>query len=246
MFKNRTYLEPITILDRNRADVAAAEGIVFVKRLKRFTERQGEGFAMVAMKSSDAEADVAAFEKAGAGGSPVFRFSRQARVPDGSEREVGFATGFADFPTAPDTTFFVCQHLSEDVLYQPSYVEHSNGAQGVTAVVAVADKPADFQALLRTATDNTHATVIEDGVKVEANGRSLFILTPDAFLARYQIDAPNPRRGLRLAGFEIAVSDLNRAGRYAGNSARRQEDRIVVPPAPGLSAVIAFGRGLDA
>ena len=49
-FKNRTYLEPITILDRNRADMAAAEGIVFVKRLKRFTERQGEGFAMVALE----------------------------------------------------------------------------------------------------------------------------------------------------------------------------------------------------
>ena len=246
LFKNRTYLEPITILDRNRADMAAAEGIVFVKRLKRFTERQGEGFAMVAMKSSDAEADVAAFAKAGAGGSPVFRFSRQARLPDGGEREVGFATGFADFPMAPDTTFFVCQHLSEDVLYQASYVEHPNGAEGVMAVVAVADEPAEFHAMLRTATDNMETTVFETGVKVEANGQSVLILTPDAFLARYRIDAPNPRRGLRLAGFEIAVSDLNRAGRYASNSAKRHEDRIVVPPAPGLGAVIAFQRGADA
>jgi hypothetical protein len=246
LFKNRTYLEPITILDRNRADMAAAEGIAFVKRLKRFTERHGEGFAMVAIKSTDAEADVAAFVKAGAGGPPVFRFSRQARLPDGSEREVGFATGFADFSVAPDTTFFVCQHLSEDVLYQPSYVEHSNGAQGVAAVVAVAEEPTDFQTVLKTATDNTETTIIEGGVKVEANGQSLVILTRDAFLTRFQVDAPNPRRGLRLAAFEVAVSDLNRAGRYAGNAAKRHEDRIVIPTAPGLGAVVAFQRGSDA
>ena len=48
-FENRTYFEPITILDRAAADIAAAEGVFFVRRIKRFTERQGEGFAMLAL-----------------------------------------------------------------------------------------------------------------------------------------------------------------------------------------------------
>lgn len=245
-FKNRTYLEPITTLDRNRADMAAAEGIAFVKRLKRFTERQGEGFAMVALKSTDAEADHVAFTKAAAGGPPPFRFNRQARLPDGAESEVGFVLAFADFLTAPDATFFVCQHLAEDVLYQPSYIEHPNGALGVATVVAVAENPIDFQAVLKVATDNSEPTAIESGVKVEADGQSFLILTREGFRARYAIDPPNPRRGLRFAAFETTVLDLDRAARYAGNPAKRHEDRIVVPAAPGLGAVVAFRRVLDA
>jgi hypothetical protein len=245
-FKNHTYLEPITILDRNRADMAAAEGIAFVKRLKRFTERQGEGFAMVALKSKDADADLAAFTKAAAAVQPVFRFSRQARLPDGSEPEIGFALAFADFPTAPDATFFVCQHLAEDVLYQPSYVEHSNGAIGISAVVAVAEDPTDFQPVLKVVTDNSEIAAIDSGVKAEGDGQSFLILTREGFRARYEIDPPNPRRGLRFAAFEMTVLDLDRVARYAGSSAKRHEDRIVVPAAPGLGAVIAFRRVLDA
>jgi len=245
-FKNRTYLEPLTILDRNRADMAAAEGIAFVKRLKRFTERQGEGFAMVALKSKDADADLAAFAEAGAGGPPPFRFSRQARLPDGNEREAGFTLAFANFPTAPDAAFFVCQHLTEDVLYQPSYVEHPNGALGINAVIAVAENPVDFRAMLKVATDNSDLTIIDSGVNAEADGQSFLILTREGFRARYEIEPPNPRRGLLFAAFEMSVLDLDRAGRYTGSPAKRHEDRIVVPAAPGLGAVVAFRRALDA
>jgi hypothetical protein len=244
--KDRTCLEPITILDRNRADMAAAEGFAFVRRLKRFTERQGEGFAMVALKSEDAEADRAAFEKAAAGSQPTYRFSRMARLPDGTEREVGFVVAFADFPAAPDATFFVCQHLAADVLFQPEYLEHRNGALGINTVVAVAENPADFQAMLKVATDNSEITTIDAGVKAEADGRSLLILTREGFRARYDIDPPNPRRGLRFAAFEMSVLDLDRAARYAGSAAKRHEEKIVVPAAPGLGAVLAFRRVLDA
>jgi hypothetical protein len=198
------------------------------------------------MKSTDAEADAAAFAKAGAGSAAPFRFSRQARLTDGAEREVGFAVAFADFPTAPDAAFFVCQHLAEDILYQPSYMEHPNGAIGVSAVVAVAENPIEFQAMLRTATDNSETTTDEAGVKAEADGQSFVILTRDGFHGRYGIEAPNPRRGLRFAAFETTVLDLDRAARYAGSTAKRHDDRIVVPAAPGLGAVVVFRRVLDA
>ncbi|HWT31341.1 MAG TPA: VOC family protein, partial [Propylenella sp.] len=42
-FADRSFLEPITIVDRGAADMAAAEGFFFVRRIKRYTERQGEG-----------------------------------------------------------------------------------------------------------------------------------------------------------------------------------------------------------
>ena len=148
----------------------------------------------------------------------------------------------ADFPAAPDATFFVCQHLAEDVLYQPSYLEHSNGALGIGTIVAVAEKPEDFREMLTVATGQSELTTIEAGVKAEADGQSFLILTREGFRARYDLDPPNPRRGLLFAAFEMSVLDLDRAARYAGSSAKRHEDRIVVPAAPGLGAVIAFRR----
>jgi hypothetical protein len=245
-FKDRTCLEPITILDRNRADMSAAEGFAFVKRLKRFTERQGEGFAMVALRSEDAEADRTEFERANAGSQPTHRFSRMARLPDGSEREVGFVVAFADFPTAPDATFFVCQHLAQEVLFQPGYLEHGNGALGLSAVAAVAEDPASFRAMFATATGQKELTSAESGLEAEVDGQTLLVLTPAGFRARYDIDPPNPRRGLRFAAFEVKVANLDRAARYAGSAAKRHEDRIVVPTAPGLGSVIAFRRAPNA
>jgi hypothetical protein len=244
-FRNRTYLEPITVLDRNRADMAAAEGVTFVKRLKRFTERQGEGFAMLALKSDDAEADGAAFAKAGAGPGGAFRFTRLAKLPDGTESEVGFVLAFASQSSAPDATFFVCQHLSADTIFQPSYLEHPNGAAGISGVSLVAENPEEFRTTLATAIGDGEIASSDSGLEAELGQQGLRILTREAFRSRYEFDPPNPRRGLLFAAMEISVLDLDRAAGYAGSSAKRHEERVVVPAAPGLGAIIAFRRETD-
>ena len=173
----------------------------------------------------------------------MFRFSRQARLPDGSEREIGFALAFADFPAAPDATFFACQHLAEDVLFQPSYVEHPNGAHRDQRCRRRGGGPSRLSAdVLKVATGQPEIATIDAGVKAEGDGQSFLILTREGFRARYDIDPPNPRRGMLFAAFEMTVLDLDRAARYAGSSAKRHEDRIVVPAAPGLGAVVAFRR----
>ncbi len=244
-FKDRTYLEPITIHDRMATDMAAAEGVTFVKRMKRFTERQGEGFAMVALQSEDAEADRAAFEAAGIGGGPVYRFARMAKLPDGSEREIGVAVANAAFPAAADASFFTCQHLAKDALFQDAYLEHPNGALGLSAVAAVAENPADFHILLENVTGQRELRTTSFGVEADVDGQIFMILTPAGFHARYEIDPPNPRRGMLFAAFELKVLDLDRAARYAGRAAKRAEGRVVVPPGPGLNAVVAFRRTED-
>ncbi len=239
-FADRTFLEPITIVDRAAADMAAAEGLFFVKRIKRYTERQGEGFAMVALRSADAEADRADFERAGLGAGPVFRFTRKATMPDGSEAEVGFAIVGAEDAAAADAGFFACQHIATDALFQGPFLEHPNGAAGVSAVVAVAEKPAEFRKFLAAATGVPEPDEIEDGIESAVDGQAIAILTPAGFRARYGVPAPEPRRGLLFAAFDVVVADLDRAIGYAGPTASRQDGRIVIPPAPGLGATLAF------
>lgn len=244
-FENRTYLEPITILDRAAADMAAAEGVFFVRRVKRFTERQGEGFAMLAFRSDDADADRAAFEAAGIASGPVYRFVRNAILPDGSAQEIGVALAYVDHPGAPDATFFACQHLASEVLYQPAYLEHPNGALGVACVAAVAEDPAEFRDLLAAAARTSDVSAGEAGLQADIGEQSVLVLTPAGFRARYGLEPPDPRRGLLLAAFELTVADLDRAIGHAGPLAMRHEERIVVPPSSGLGAVLAFRARTD-
>jgi hypothetical protein len=143
-------------------------------------------------------------------------------------------------PVAADATFFLCQHLAQDVLFQPAYLEHPNGATGIAAVAAVAENPADFHILLTAAGGQRELRSTSFGVEAAVDGESLVVLTPDGFRARYGLEPPDPRRGLRFAAFDLLVTDLERAARHAGAKAERREDRIVVPPSPGLGAAIAF------
>ena len=244
-FENRTYLEPITIVDRAGADRAAAEGVLFVKRIKRFTERIGEGFAMLAMKSADAQADRKAFEADGMAAGPVHSLRRMAKGADGAEREIGFEVAHMEAPEAPDASFFACQHLDADLLFQPALMQHANGATGVAAVTAVAQRPGDFAKVLKGAVGAAELDESEAGIDAAGEGQSLAVVTPAAFRDRYGLDAPDPRKGLRLAAFDIAVSDIGRALGFAGPTAKRHGDRIVIPPSPGLGAVLAFGSVAD-
>jgi hypothetical protein len=245
-FGNRTYLEPITILDRAAADLAAATGNTFVKRLKRFSERRkGEGFAMVALKSDDAARDMLAFAEAGLAVGEVLSFERVATLPDGSERELGFALAFADEPSAPDAAFFACRHLAPEALFQPEYLEHPNGARGVASVVAVAENPADFHILLTAVTGQRELRSTSFGVEAVVDGQDVSILTPAGFRARYGVEPPDPRRGLLLAAFDIVVSDMGVAFARLGRDAARHEDRLVVRPGPGLAAVMGVREAND-
>lgn len=239
-FESRSYLEPITIQDRDAADRAAAEGLYFIKRIKRFMERQGEGMAMVALSSSDAEVDRAGFEKAGLSAGDTFRFRRKATLPDGSEREIGVTLAYADAPAAPDATIFACQHLDADLLFQPQYLAHPNTATGIEGATAVARDPAMFGDMLVAIGKGGVLNKGDSEISTEIDGQSISVMTPDAFRKRYDTDPPDPRRGLLFAAINLIVSDLSQAEAHGGGAAKRHAERVVVPPAPGLSAVVAF------
>jgi hypothetical protein len=242
-FQDRTFLEPVTVLDRATADFAAAEGNIFVRRLKRFTERHGEGMAMLALRSMDAEADRTAYQWGGLDAGNTFTFRRRAPATEGASREVGFTLAFAESAAAPDAAFFACQHLNPGALFEALPLVHPNGATGVATVVAVAQTPGDFRDFVATA-QGSRGSGSETGKR--ASGESVRVVSPQEFHARYGLAAPDPRRGLRFAAFEIAVADLATAASFAAGAAARFDEPVVVPPAPGLGVAMAFVGGGDA
>jgi hypothetical protein len=237
LFEDRSFLEAITIQDRHAADVAAAEGNTFVKRLKRFTERNGEGFAMLALAADDAEEARQGFDSAGFGSEAILRFSRLATLPDGSEREIGFRLAFAADSNAPDATVFACQHLAREVLFQPDYLRHANSATGIAGVIAAAQEPERFEGLFEAAMKRGSGAA---GEEATADDCRVSLLTPTEFRERYGIEAPDPRRGFVFAGVEIGVVDIDLAAACTGSGDRRDDGSIVIPPAPGLGALLVF------
>ena len=244
-FRNGTYLEPITFVDRNVADEAAANGVTFVTALKRFTERRGEGFAMLALRSNDAEKDAGDLEAAGIAGGPPFRFSRAATMPDGSEQEIGVVLVFAADERSPDATIFLCEKTAAGGFMDELFVSHPNGTEGVAGVTAVAEDTSAFRGLLSSTTGSSELEASRDGLGIKTGAGTVAVVTPAEFASRYGVVPPEPRRGLIFAAIDLHVADLDRAIGYAGPTAARHKGRIVVPPSPGLGAVLAFGNNQD-
>jgi len=238
-FQNRTYLEPITPIDRQTFDRGVAEGLVFLKRIKRSRARSPEGFVMLAMKTDDAAEDLKRYRKAGFAEGDLFTFVGRARDDDGNEQDYGIRLAFAGDERAPEAGIFACEPVGMTLNDGAHYTDHPNGAEGVVAVVLVAKNPADFHIFLSAATGQRELRSNSFLVELDLGGQKILAMTPQGFKARYGIAAPDPNKGMVFAGFEVAVSEMETARGYAPN-ARAHEGRLVVPPAPGLGTMLAF------
>jgi len=242
-FQNKTFLEPLAVADREKAEAAVVDGNIFVRRQDAYRFRHGEGFAMLALTSADADADQAAFAGQGFASGSVFGFKRQASLPDGSETTIGFRLAFAIDHRASDAMIFACQHLNPDALHDAASLVHANGALGVTGVYMAEVNPADFQYYLEATTGQRAIRASSLGIEADTPNGVVAILTPDGINALFGLSNSITIRGLRLCAFTLAVKDLDIVAKWfddQGIGYRRQAGRLIVDPAPGQGALIAF------
>ncbi len=242
-FKNNTYLEPLAVADREKAEAAIVDGNVFVRRQDAYRFRHGEGFAMLALTSTDADADQGEFVADGYATGPAYAFERKASLPDGSETTIGVRLASALDHRAPDAMIFTCQHLNPDSLRDPASCNHANGARGVTGVYMAEANPADFQYYLEATTGQREIRASSLGIEADTPNGVVAILTPDGINALFGLPQSATTRGLRLCAFTLAVESLDGVAKQfddQGIDYRRQAGRLVVDPAPGQGAVIAF------
>jgi hypothetical protein len=242
-FKNNTYLEPLALVDREKAEAAIVEGNIFVRRQDAYRFRYSEGFAMLALTSTDADADQAAFAALGYASGPASGFERKASAPDGSETTIGFRLAFAIDHRAPDAMIFACQHLNPQALSDPASREHANGALGVTGVYMAEANPADFQYYLEATTGQRAIRASSLGIEADTPNGIVAIMTPDGISALFGLSNGAAARGPRLRAFTLAVKDLDTVAKRLedrGIDFSRQARRLIVDPAPGQGALIAF------
>jgi len=229
-----TFAEPDKLGDDGFSKLFAAYNRDFIAR--------GQGFSLLVLESSDAGADEAAFRAAQIAASPVMRFEREGKRPDGSAVKVGFSLTFANNAHAPDIHFCTCQQHFPENFWNPAFQKHANTAVGVAGVVAVADQPAQHQRFFETYT-GAPSTAVDGGFMIATPRGSIDVVVPAAFVHRFGVKAPDTGRGARLAALRFQVADASLmqaaselaglAGLYAGNPA-------VIGPEDAMGAVLVF------
>ena len=168
-----------------------------------------EGMSMLVLDSVDARADVAAFRAAGLHTYEPFDFSRQARLPDGSEAPVGFSLAFATDPRLPQMAFFTCQQHAPQNFWKAQYQRHANRALTVLEVSLVAEKPSNHAQFL-SAFAGIAAQPIKGGITVRTARGNISCVSPQCFAESFAREAPDLGEGPRFAGFTVGVRRMAR------------------------------------
>ena len=209
---------------------------------RRFLEKH-EGFSMLLLESHDAVADEYAFEVARIAASPVMRFEREAKRPDGSPVKVAFSLAFARDPLAPEIGLAVCQQHYPENFWNPAFQSHSNSASGVAGVVMVAENPADHRAALSAFSGEGEGHTTAEGIAISMPRGNLTIMTPAAFEDNFGVAAPDMADGARLAGLRLACDDLSKVASAlssAAIAATTDKGRIVIAPNFAFGATVIF------
>lgn len=243
-FRDGTMLEPLAVGRRETCEAAALRGNTFVRRDQAYRFRQGEpGFSALALGSEDARADDAAFREAGFGGGQMVRFSRRVRNPEGENGEATFELAFAADDRAPDAFFFTCARIRVPDVDLSALQRHENGAAGIAEIVLSEVNPTDFQYPIQHILGQREVHSHSFGIELRAANATVSVLTPDGLKAWYGADAPRQQRGLLFQAVVLAADSLEQTAdilREGGIGFERIGPRLVVQPAPGQGAILAF------
>lgn len=204
--------------------------------------KRHEGLSLLILQSQDSAADEAAFRAAGIAASETMRFERAGQRPDGTAVKVAFSLAFAEDKIAPDVHFATCQQHYPENFWNPAFQKHANSASGVAGVVAVAGEPERHRAFMQ-AFVGTEASGSGDGFGMATPRGTIEVVTPETFVARYGVAAPDVTKGIRLAAIRFAVADaslLQGAPEQAGMAGLYVGNATVIGAEDAMGAVLVF------
>lgn len=239
------FIEVLTVGEPEKLqDKPHAEGLakVFGAANRDFIAR-GEGFSMLALESTDINADADDFSQRGIGVSKALPFTRDATLPDGSTVTVGFTLAFARDDMSPHAGFFAIQHRDPAMFYKKELQQHANGASGVLGAVLVADNPSDHHIFLSAVTGVRDLHASSMGVTASTPRGDVEIVEAVSFRDRFGVTPKADGEGASLKGLRLAVPDIDATERALGAgsiASHRQMGRLVVPPEAAFGATLIF------
>lgn len=234
-FANGTYLEPLAIGHRETVEAAIAKGNSFLRRDMGYRFRNGDnGFSKIAFTGSDAKTERKSFAKAGYETGKMVTVKRPGL-------KVRAYMAFDE--RAPDITLFRCERPDGAPKFPKALVKHQNGALRIANVSVYEDEPTDFQYYLQTVSGVREIRSHSFGFEMTLPNAKLSALNESGMQALYGVSQLPAGRGMRALAFDVAVKDLETVRNLLdqnGIEMRQQAGRLLVDPAPGQGAIVAF------
>lgn len=242
-FSDGTFLEPLALADHDEYEAAIAAENVFVARDHAFRQDAGdEGFSALVLASDDAAADDAAFRKAGISAGRPLDFSRPYRDAAGQAATVSFRLAFAAVDATRHAFFFTCQRIAAPPGGRGALAVHSNGAIGISSILAVHDTPEDVRPFMTSFAGANASSSSSETVDVALEGARLRVVSPRAFGDLTGSEA-RAARELHLAGIVFSVADLSATQSLLGSASVdfiEREGMVWVAPSAGQGTFIGF------
>ncbi|MEO0909699.1 MAG: VOC family protein [Pseudomonadota bacterium] len=237
-FENGTFFEPLAIGHRETVEADIMKGNNFLRRDAAYRFRNGDdGFSMVVMGDKDPVAQRKAIKKAGyQTGKTVI-----VRRPG-----VKVHLAFIIDERAPDCSFFLCERPDGPPSFPAEMTDHANGAKAIGQVTLHEHLPEDFQYYQQFASGEREVRSHSFGMDIELPNTTLSTYTDAGMKAHYGVEGLPQRRGLKARAVDVIVSDLGKVAdllKKNGVEARTVGKRLIVDPAEGQGAIIAFVEG---
>ncbi|MCR6633105.1 MAG: VOC family protein [Magnetospirillum sp.] len=220
--------------------LAAEDAGAEADRVRAFAAR-GDGLAGISIGSANGAATAEALRAAGLE-VPMAR-SLSRKLDDGKGTTLMYSELPLPVEATPGVPARVVQHITAERERHPQWLEHPNGAVGITSVTAIVDEPP----ALTPAWDllfGPHAAVLTDDTVTVHTGRGLVYLTRPEELTQLHPEAeldelPPPPALVALA---VRVADTDRAAAVLKANrvefSRDREGTIRIPPSEACGVFI--------
>ena len=200
------YIELLGIVDpsleTNGLDTALAE--------------RGEGLLGVALASDDPDACYRSLDEDGLEPSEPLELKRKLELPEGDVLPEFTLIRLTSSAGLTAKNLFICHHLTPELVRQPEWLTHANGAKYINSVVVVVEDPgalADYYQRLCgsinvTLTDNTLTVRFGRGSLIFVNNRDIDLLFPGLTISDEMPSLPH------LIAMTIAVDNLDQTAKH--------------------------------
>ncbi|MBO0993167.1 VOC family protein [Bacillus sp. SD088] len=236
IFRNN-YLEVLGVVNENIWNAVSKEQrgpFDIDEPLNRY-----EGLHVMHFGTDDLEAVRQRLVKQGTPCSDIRPFQRPVNTPEGTQMMKAKSLFFPE-ASNPEALIQIAQHLTPDLVLQPRYMQHTNGAQTVTEIIVCAPNPLHYADKYRMYTGCDY--VQKGNLHIVELGFSTVIVVAPEHLGEV-IPESTPPTLPYLAGFTVATSDLGMPRHVLTEnqvSFQEHDDRLIVGSQDACGCAVLF------
>lgn len=219
----RNYLELLGI----------AEPGGFTAGLEETLKAKGEGVHKLVLGIEDAVAARASLKAAGLNPSEPQSLKRELELPEGTVLPA-FSLVHLPPEATPQTSMFMVQHLTPELLRRPAWLVHPNGAEHISAVIVVVEDPSALEVAYERLFGPGSAVRTDRMVAMRSGEEVILFVTQDDLTTLFPDIDHRPRPAPYVAGMRFRVHNPDAAAAYfkaAKVAHERSIDGTVLVPA---------------